>query len=251
MKIDRANNSFGHYLVVGLMLTLLSPLALAQEDAPAWLDVRIMQVKADRNAEFQDLIAEITAALGAAGRPPVTVWQEVRGSLATYHLVTPLEAAGDLDEALGPPIDAGAWSALISRIVDTVESQRRLLLRTYPDIAIPAAEGSEPAEFLMLRLREIVWGGNGEYREWLQDNLIPALTDAGVQDVSVSRVVAGDSPRIWIMGTPIENWAEFDEPGPFADLSEREAQQLFGAGNALIQTGENLVLRLRPDLMAQ
>lgn len=250
MKIDRANNSFGHYLVVGLMLTLLSPLALAQEDAPAWLDVRIMQVKADRGAEFQDLIAEITAALGAAGRPPVTVWQEVRGSLATYHLVTPLEAAGDLDEALGPPIDAGAWSALISRIVDTVESQRRLLLRNYPDIAIPAAEGSEPAELMLLRLRTIVTGGNGDYGDWLRDNYVPALADAGVQDLGVSRVVAGDSPGIWVMGTPIESWAQYDEPGLLADLSDREIEQLFGPSRALIETRENLVLRRRTDLMA-
>lgn len=251
MRINHSKNYSGQYLVFALLLTLTSPLALAQEDTPPWLDVRIMQVKADRGAEFQDLIAEVTAAQSAAGRPPVTVWQEVRGSLATYHLVTPREAVGDFDDDLGPPIEAGAWSNLITRLVDCIQSQRRILLQNYPELTIPAAEGSEPAEFLMLRLREIVWGGNGEYREWLQDNLIPALTDAGVQDVGVSRIVAGDSPRIWIMGTPIENWAEFDEPGPFADLSEREAQQLFGAGNALIQTGENLVLRRRPDLMAQ
>ena len=233
-----------------MLLGLASPLALAQEEVPAWLSVRITQVKPDRNAEFQDLIAEVTAALGAAGRRPVTVWQEVRGSLGTYHLVTPLEAAGDLDDALGPPIDAGAWSNLLNRVGDTVQSQRLLLLRNYPALAIPAAEGSEPAELMLLRLRTIVTGGNGDYGDWLGDNYIPALADAGVQDLGVSRVVAGDSPGIWIMGTPIENWAQYDEPGLFADRSDREIEQLFGPSRALIETRENLVLRRRTDLMA-
>ncbi|MGI9257734.1 MAG: hypothetical protein ACR2QQ_02760 [Gammaproteobacteria bacterium] len=234
-----------------LLLGLISPLALAQEDGATFSDVRIMQVKAGRADEFQELIARVTAALGSAGRPPMTVWQEVRGNLANYHLVTPRGAFGDFDDDPGPPIAAGPWANLITRLVDVVESQRRILVRNYPDLSIPAEEGSEPAEFMRLRLREIAWGGNAAYIEWLEDDLLPALADAGVQGIGYSRIVEGDSPRIWVTAREFNSWAELDEPGALADLSAREIQQIVSTGNELTLSGENIVLRRREDLMAQ
>ena len=241
-------------LVIGsitVLLMLIPPLGSAQENEPTFLDVRIMQVKSGRGAEFQELIGRVASAIAEAGRPPMTIWQEERGALATYHLVTPRGAYGEFDENLGPPIAAGEWANLISRLVDTVDSQRRILVRNYPNLGITAAEGSAPPEFLRLRLREIAWGGNAEYIAWLQDDLVPALADAGVEEMGVGRIVEGDSPRIWILSRPFSSWAELDQPGAFAELSEREIEQIVEVGNALTLTGNNLILRHRADLMAQ
>lgn len=56
------------YLVIGLLITLTPSLTSAQENTPLWYDVRIIEVKAEREAEFQDLIAQVTSAMSAAGR---------------------------------------------------------------------------------------------------------------------------------------------------------------------------------------
>lgn len=249
MNTTHARKYVSRYLAISLLITLIPSLTSAQGDAPLWYDVRIMELKPEREAEFEDLIAQVTLAVSAAGHSPITVWEEVRGRLATYHLVIPIETVGDFDDPSDSLMEAVPVPNLMARIVDCVDSERRMLIRNYLELAIPAGDPSEPPGLMMLRIREITWGGDAQFSQWLRDHLLPTLEDAGFQGVGVGRVFAGDSPRTWILSTPMESWAEFDGRGPFADLSETEREQIFGAGNSLIQHGENLLLRRRGDLM--
>jgi hypothetical protein len=144
-----------------MLLSFASPLAFAQQSA--FQEVRTLHVKSGRVAEFQELISKVTAAQVEAGQPRRIVWQEVRGNLGTYHVVTPRDSYADYDTQEEPPMAPGAWANLISRLIDTVESQELILVRHYPQLGIPAAEDAEPPKFIRLSFREITWGGMGDY----------------------------------------------------------------------------------------
>ena len=231
---------------LALVLGTVPSSVLAQEDAATYSDVRIMQIKFGRTAEFEELIARMVEARDAMiGSPPLSVWNEVRGNVANYHTVRTgtLKTLFDDVLAVGPPLPRDEWESLTSRLRDTFESQQRLLVKHDPELSIPAAEDSEPARYIQLKIHEIAWGGNAEYSQWLREDLIPTLADAGVQRIGFSRVIQGDNPHIWITAREFDNWVELDEPGALADLSAKEIQQIVSTGNDLTLSGEVIVLR--------
>lgn len=234
-------------LAIGLLVTFVPPLTLAQSEAPAWLNVRVVQVKTDRVGEWVELQQQLAEAMRGVGGPGRIVLQEARGNPNTFHIVAPVAALGQNDDPAAPPLPGPAWENWVSRVVDCIASVQVLTVRDYPELAIPPAQGSEP-NLTMLRFRQIAAGANDDYYEWLETNLVPALRDAGVEGYTIGRVYAGGDPGTWVSGSAINNWAELDQPGPFANLSEREADRIFGPGAALVRQQENIVVQYRADL---
>lgn len=243
---------FVHCLPVCAALVLLIALPLpakAQEGEPApWLQVRIVEVKPDRTGEFEDLVKDLMAARAEAGMPAIMAYQVVRGDVGTYHFVEPLTNLGQLDEAPEPPMPPAEMAAWESRIVETLQSNRFFIARTYPDHSFQT-DAAENAELMMLYIQHTHRDRGTAYEEWVAEDLVPALQEAEILGHTMSRGAIGDSGQTWYHAVPIANWAAFDEPDPIvAALGEDAAERLFRQGDKLVDSGENVLVRMRADL---
>ena len=66
--------------------------------------------------------------------------------------------------------------------------------------------------------------------------------------MSFYRITAGGNVETWFGVTQYSSWAELDEPGPFAGLSERQRNNIFDDAAKMQVGGENLVLQYRAEL---
>jgi len=88
-------------------------LASSQDEDRTWLQVRTVHVKSDRFDDFVELQIKLSEANKAAGRTGRDVWQEIRGDLATFHVVNSIDNLAELDEPLEPPMGEEEWAALM------------------------------------------------------------------------------------------------------------------------------------------
>ena len=63
-----------------------------------------------------------------------------------------------------------------------------------------------------------------------------------------SHIVLGGNNRTWVGATYLDNWAQMDGEGPFADMSEEEIDALLGPSADMVIASENRLLRYRNDL---
>ncbi len=102
----------------------------------------------------------------------------------------------------------------------------------------------------MVTTRLVTPGREGDYGDWLEEKLFPALREAGVDGVASYRPVLGNS-REWVTVTMIDNWSTFDGPNPMMGAVGREKflALVADAGVRKMHFGrETVVVRLRPDL---
>ena len=90
--------------VAGLLLSLAPPSALAQDDEPGWVNVRVIEVKPDRVAEWEQLHKQRNEAFKKAGRTVPEIWEVVRGNVDEYHIVTMVPKLGGNDEPQPDPL---------------------------------------------------------------------------------------------------------------------------------------------------
>ena len=237
--------------VAGLLLSLAPPSALAQDDEPGWVNVRVIEVKPDRVAEWEQLHKQRNEAFKKAGRTVPEIWEVVRGNVDEYHIVTMVPKLGGNDEPQPDPLGEAGFQQWASRISQCVGDRQVLTLRRMPALSIPAKEGRKP-NLALLRLLTTGPVQGQAYAAYLRDDLIPAVKKAKVDGVYVSRVFAGDNARTWAVFALVDNWAAFDEPSPLTKaLGEAEARKLLEKGGKLIERSETLLLHYRADLSAQ
>ena len=237
--------------VAGLLLSLAPPSALAQDDEPGWVNVRVIEVKPDRVAEWEQLQQQRNEAIKKAGLTGREIWKVVRGDVDTYHIVTRVSKLGGNDEPPPDPLGVAGFQQWVSRINQCVGDRQVLTLRRRPALSIPAKEGRKP-NLAILRLRTTGPGQGQAYAAHLRDDLIPALKKAKFDGLYVSQVFAGDSPRTWAVFALVDNWAAFDEPSPLIKtLGQEETLKLIQKGGKLIERSETLLLQYRADLSAQ
>jgi hypothetical protein len=227
-------------------IALIPSLAIAQDDDPGFIQVRTMVVKPDRIADFMALQAEFAEADKAAGNSR-DFWQEVRGDSNTYHAVRSLDKLGDNDVAFKPPMDQQAWSAWISRFQGTIASTSFQVLRIYPGHAIPAAEGSE-TNLMLLRYRTVAVGESGDYRQWIENDLLPAISEGGFKGFSYVRVHQGGNPNTWISAARYPNWMAMDEPGLFSHMSDRNRDSMLRKSSEMVVSSDVKVLSYNSGL---
>ncbi len=139
------------------------------------------------------------------------------------------------------------WNKWIAAFGNSVASSTYVILRDYPELEIPADEGTE-LNMLYLRERTVAPGKSDEYHDWIQDSLMPALKKGGVKGFGYSRVAIGGNNNTWYGTTLLANWSVLDGPGPFADMDDKKVDAMLAAGNALLVNSENRILRYRADL---
>lgn len=231
--------------VVALVLPLTSSAQEGENQGPAFLQVRTVSLNADGIGTWEGLQKQLAEANTAAEAARRDVWEEVRGDLDTYHIVSFPENMAELDEpgenALGDGM--GDW---VASIVPTVSDRSQTIMRQHRNLSIPIAEDYEP-NLLVLTYTRIRAGRGGDYHDWLENKLKPALEAAGRTGVYFSHMAHGASTNICVSGTHIQNWAALDRRR-LADLSAEERAALFDGVGDMVADSERRILQFRADL---
>ena len=223
-------------------------LASSQDDDRTWLQVRTVHVKPDRFDEFVALQIKLSEAQKEAGRTERSVWQEIRGDLATFHIVNSVDNLAELDEPNEPPMAEEEWTAWLTAIYDVTESSSRTIIRSHLEWSIPADEDSEPG-LLVLRYTTVAPNRMGDYHGWIQDQLLPALQEGGAQGVSFNHTAFGGDVTTWVNATRIPNWAWLQRRrGSLAYMSDEDFAALCAPVAEMVTASERRILRYRADL---
>jgi hypothetical protein len=240
-------------LKTGSLLLLLTAMlvpawSVAQDDeGPQWVSVRTVTTAGGQGATWIEQQVQLAAAHKERGDPARHVWQEITGDLDTFHIVTfPESLGGQGGPNEDPPMGDGQeeWAA---KIGPTVASRSTMLMRHFPDLSIPPAEGSELG-FLVLRRTTVAPGRSGDYSDWLEDKLVPMLKKAGATGVRQNRVAHGGDTNLWISSSRIANIAALNGRGPLASLSEEERTALNEGLDGVIWLTERKILRYRASM---
>lgn len=212
-----------------------------------WTQLRTVRVQPGRNAEFAELQKELGAALKAADRPPRLIYQEIRGDVGVFHVLSRAASLAEFDTPFVPPMSDKAWTNWLARYQDAIDSSTLMLLRRYPDIGV-STDDDTPPNLVVLPYRTAVPGKADEYGEWAKTQLVPHLKMGGVKNVAFSRIQMGGNNNTWIGATWVANWAKMDGEGPLDHMGDKQRQAMLDAGNALLVETENRVIRYRADL---
>ncbi len=239
-------------LLAGALLVIFALgvplLASSQDEDRTWLQVRIVHVKPDRVGDFVDLQIKLSEAQKASGRTGRSVWQEIRGDLATFHVVYSVDNLAELDEAIEPPMGEEEWAAWLSAIREVTDSSTRTILRSHLEWSIPANEDSEPG-LLVLRYTTVAPNRMGDYHGWIQDQLLPALKEGGAQGISFNHTAFGGDSTTWVNGARIPNWAWLQRRrGSLAYMSDEDFTALFAPVAEMVTARDLRILRYRADL---
>lgn len=223
---------------VGALLVFAWTGVLAQNSEPEYINVRVVTVKVDRSSQWEGLIEERSAFRREEGQPFYHVYQRLRGPLHTYLIITPANNIGPRPAGAPPtPRDLQNW---VSALNSTIESESVTTLRTYPEAnTIETQSPAPPTDFVHVRLRTAAPGRNQDFQEWLTDDLVPSLREAGAGDVRNARVVLGGSPRTWATFSFVPGW-----PEPLVELDPR----ILARADELIATQTDYFYRFREDL---
>ena len=240
----------GHLAVTAsLVMALAMPLtASAQEEenqGPVWMQVRTVSLNADGVQTWVELQTQTAEANRENEAAPRDVWQEVRGSLDTFHIVSFNESLAELDPqgedgAGGPP---GDW---VAAITPTVRERSQTIYRRHRNLTIPTAEGYEP-NLLVLNTTRVRNGQAGAYHDWLENKLNPALEAAGVTGVYYSHMTHGAAGNLCISARHVNSWADLDQRR-LAELTGEERAALFEGVSDMVVNSERRILQFRADM---
>lgn len=225
-----------------------------QPEQAMWNEVRIIHVKSDQTAEFEDLIKELSDALAQRGEAGFNIWQVAFGDQNTYHIVSQLPSFASVPQmAQNPPMEPQEWASWLNRIQGTIESQELSVAQVHPDLSIMPEEesGAAAPELLVLMTQTLLPGKRQDYVAYLRNDLLPALRQSGILGVVTNEMTFGADDRTWVFAAPVQDWSTFDQPMPlFTSMGQQAAELLLGRGDSMVQNAETIVLRARPDLMA-
>jgi len=248
MTISKCGRLAAASVFVASLLLPISSMAQDEEPAgPKYLQVRVVHTQANGAEKWVELQAEQKAALDEEG-PQRDVWEEVRGDLDTFHIVSFHDELGTFDEqgVGGPPL-GDAQAAWVDAIRPTIASRTQTIMRMHNDLSIPTPEGHEP-NLVVLRYFTLRQGQGDAFHAWVADKLKPALEAGGDTGVYLAHMAQGGNAATCVLAGHVENWAEFDGPGSFAHLSEEEQDELFADWGSMVARHETRTLQYRADL---
>ena len=232
----------------GLLAVSLTGPVKAQNGAPAWLDVAVIQVKLGQGPAFEDLISDYLDARAAAGLPASTVYQVQMGHPNEYHIVTVSDSiAAGAEEP--PPMPEAAMAMWAQRISSTADSLRFFVAGINQDVGV---DGPADAEFLLLRTIRVVSGKEAEYVDWVTNQYAPAWRQVDGIGHTMSRGAFGDSPQNFYHAYGFADLSTLDQPDPLGPiLGQRRMEALFDAVDGIVESHDIIVARVRTDLMPE
>jgi hypothetical protein len=235
------------FLPIAAAVLAFSGSAIAQDDDHGLITVRTTTVKVGKGPEYRELIGKLAAARKAAGHSGVAFYAVVRGPTSTFYTVTTTDNYAAFDQSYDSGMSDGEWQRWLGRLSNVVDHSVLTTLRTHGELGIPADDGSAPG-LLQLRFTVVEPGTGGEHHEWLADTLLPAMREGGQKGYNVSDVRLGDDVNTWISARRLDSWAQLDQPGPFAHMSERARNNMFEDYNDRVVSSRVEIVRFVPEL---
>ena len=221
-----------------LLMAALSEQSIAQTPTPTpqaaptpeFLSITVVSVKPEMMNEFQNFMTNTTnPALKKGGLKRREVWQSTSaaGDAFEYVLVTPVgqlaefDGPGALEKGLGaqglPP-----WQAKAGSMVNSV---RRFIVRTRPDLSFAAQPGGAP-KLAVLNVFHVAPNRNNEFENYMKTDFVPVMKQAGVTYL-VSQTIFGGNANEYITLTMRDSFAALDKgPVLVQALGQEGAQKL-------------------------
>lgn len=236
-------------LVASLAIILVPSLSRAQDSEPDTLiSVRIITVKPEMVSQYVKLLREMKEARVEAGSPTRHVWQEVQGTINTFHIVSEYENYEALGKRSTPPMEDFERANYFSQMRTYIQSVELLTLRSYGNLKIPNDEGVQ-APLLKLQYVTLPRGQHNEFRAWLSDSFLPALRKVGVKGRSYYRILEGGNTNTMVVARDLNAWADLDAPRPLSTLSQEEREVILKDWQSIeLIEQESKILRYRNDL---
>ncbi|MBI2685765.1 MAG: hypothetical protein HYX27_05580 [Acidobacteria bacterium] len=226
------------WIRLGFLTCFSAGIAFAQPAQPTIRTVAFYTVKSDRIADFLAATKEYAEAVKkGGGEGSFTLWSSLSGP-REYALVNYSSKWADLDrrqrerEPKLQSID-GQLTALGSRIMNTVESTRRVYYELDAELSLPLPADEPQAMARVLR----TWvrpDQLGEYRALIKADVLPAMKKSGSKLFSVARVRYGGSNYEMSSVTGLDKWGDLDGEAPMVRAMGGRA------------TYDKFVARLRP-----
>jgi len=248
-KIAICINSISRVSVFFIAFLAALP-TFAQDAAPTWIQVVIVQVKPGQAPEFEDRIRELMQGRQDAGLPLGNIFEVEAGSPGEYHIVVPMASMAELDNPT-PPMSPPEMAVWTSRTLPHIDSTHWFYARLYPEFGIQDDAGAS-ANLLILQSNRVVAGKQAEYLDWVAEYMMPAARESSIIGHTFSQGVFGDSPQNFYHAMPVANWAEFDTPNPLQQsLGQRGYDQLVDRLDGILESTSLTVATIRSDLMPQ
>lgn len=234
-------------LLVGVMFLPASGRAQDQQSPAKWLDITIVHVKAGQQAQFEDLVKNLAAATTKTKSTPFMVYQVVRGTPGTFHIVTERQNLAELDNPPPPPMKPEEMANVMNRLLPTLDSGHAFIARNFPQDTTQG-EGDAQAKLVMLRTVRVAFNREADFIKWVETDVMPIIKKAKL-GLTFAEGAFGDSSQTFYFVTPVADWAAFDEQDPLvAAVGQKAWQQIMAKLNGIAQFGETTLLRTRPDL---
>jgi len=138
-----------------------------------------------------------------------------------------------------------AWQAKAGSLVNSV---RRMIIRTRPDLSFAAQRAGAP-KLAVVHFVHVAPNRNDDYENYLKNDFVPVMKQAGVTYL-VSQTIFGGNANEYITLTMRDSFADLDKgPVIVQTLGEAAAQKLMQKlpVGAVVQV-ERSITRFVPDL---
>lgn len=225
----------------------------AAAPTPQFLNITVVSVKPGMDTEFQNFMKNTTnPALKKGGLMWREVWQNTAagGDAFEYVLVSPVgkfaeyDGAGALEKGLG----AQGFAAWLTKGASLVNSVRRFIIRTRPDLSF-APQRTGPPKLAVVHSIHVAPNRNSEYENYVKNDLTPAMKQAQVTYLVAQTIFGGDANEYMTL-TMRDSFADLDKgPVLVQALGEEGAQKLLQKLPAgVVVHVERSLSRFMPDL---
>src|SRR5260370_39604948 len=218
---------FGSAVLTTLTIAI-PPVSTGQTPpSPEWSVITTTQIRPEFRQEFEAVQKEISAAYKKADVPYRYVVQTILGDVEEYVSIAPLGKLAEMDgpsplvKALG---DAGS-QRLLRKIGGSIMSAHRVTMLAMNDISIRTP--GDPGEYGQLTTMRLAPGKAAEFTAFMKEDYLPAMRQADVANLLVSRPIYGGDLNERGMVRVIHKLAELDGcPPPTKALGPASARKL-------------------------
>lgn len=194
-------------LALGFAAVLL-PAALAQANIRS---VTFYTVKPDRVRDFQSHIKEYNAVLAKGGSERYnSVWLSLTGP-RTWALARYFKTWAESDAGADPKMkeSASELAQINLRIVDCIESSRRVVEEIDPELSVP--DTNTVPKMIRVLVTEVRPDKVNEYLALAKSDILPAIKKSGAKDFNFAHGRFGEPGSTLTSVLGFDRWAELDE----------------------------------------
>jgi hypothetical protein len=260
MKSTTPIRLFPAFSLVLVFMAALCALSVAQTPKPTpqpasreFLLLTVVSVKPEMIGEFQNFMKNTTnPALKKGGIKSREVWQNTTaaGDAFEYVMVTPVGKFAEFDgpSALEKGLGAQGLTAWQTKAGSLVNSVRRFIIRTRPDLSFEA-QRTGPPKLAVVTFVHVAPNRNSEFENYLKNDYAPVMKQAGVTYL-VSQTIFGGNANEYVTLTLRDSFTDLDKgPVLVQALGEEGAQKLLQKLPAgVVVNVERSLTRFVPEL---